>query len=121
MYIHITPTLTHDELVPDSNGVKQLYFYRHRSVRARKTMTKKKLHMSTELLDLDEALTFLEEAAHDPEKVAKGSRPQKHSHAPSPEPQRVSIGVDISLCSMCIIHVHTPIDICILALIDLQA
>lgn len=49
--------------------------------------------MSTELLDLDEALTFLEEAAHDPEKVAKGSRPHKHS--PSPEPQRVSI-VDIS-------------------------
>lgn len=60
-----------------------------RSVRARKTKAKKKLHMSTELLDLDEALTFLEEVAHNPEKVAQGShKPQKHSH--SPEPQRVS-------------------------------
>lgn len=62
--------------------------------------------MSTELLDLDEALTFLEEVAHDPEKVAKGSHPHKHS--PSPEPQRVSI-VDIFLwwCGICDIVIST--------------
>ena len=62
-----------------------------RSIHAHKNKTKEKLHMSTELLDLDEALTFLEEVVHHPEKVTvKGSLPPlqkwKGSPAPSPEP-----------------------------------
>ena len=54
--------------------------------------------MSTELLDLDEALTFLEEVAQSPEEVPRATIPQlekwKRSSPSSPEPQqRVSIRV----------------------------
>ena len=70
-----------------------------RSVRShnKRREPKKKLHMSTELLDLDEALTFLEGVAQSPEEMAKATAPQMQkwktpiSPAPSPEPhQRVS-------------------------------
>ena len=52
--------------------------------------------MSTELLDLDEALTFLEGVAQSPEEIPRGAVPQlekwKRSAANSPEPQqRVSV------------------------------
>ena len=67
-----------------------------RSVRAKKEKEpKKKLHMSTEMLDLDEALSFLEGVASGPEKMttesvtALGSFKSSPAHTPEPH-QRVS-------------------------------
>ena len=67
-----------------------------RSLRKDKTETKKSMHMSTELLDLDEALSFLQEVAHNPEgvKVKRALSPLekwKGSPTASPEPQRVRL------------------------------
>lgn len=53
----------------------------------------KNLHLSSELLDLDEALSFLEEAVQSPEKIkTKGFIPSSEGSSPiaSPEPQRLS-------------------------------
>jgi hypothetical protein len=63
-----------------------------RSTRAynKRREPKKKLHMSTELLDLDQALNFLDEVAQSPEEASKLPVPQlqnwNNPPAPSPEP-----------------------------------
>lgn len=65
-----------------------------RSLQSHEIETQKSLRMSTELLDLDEALSFLEEVATNPDKIpTTASVPHlekwKSSPAPSPEPHRV--------------------------------
>ena len=67
-----------------------------RSLRKDKIETQKSMHMSTELLDLDEALSFLQEVAHNPEgvKVKRSLSPLekwKSSPTASPEPKRVRL------------------------------
>ena len=71
-----------------------VYFLPCRSLQSHEIETKKSLRMSTELLDLDEALSFLEEVATNPDKIpTTASVPPlekwKSSPAPSPEPHRV--------------------------------